>query len=164
MPSPAGRSCCDRADRSRPRCLACGRSLYLSAGRDRRRPAWNRIAGQVRCRTASLLAETLSQAAKLPEQIRPPTANTASPDPRVAVTIDGEDSRDSTPVYCEPAVVRQERWPQQGTNGCAVVAIATSPLISRASRSTKTRERRDSVNSRSCDSVLPEKLINGRCR
>ena len=114
-------------------------------------------------------AETLAQAAGLPEKIRPVDRKQRIDLTDVAlVTIDGEDARDfDDAVYCEPAVVGKGAGRSKTPNGWRLlVAIADvshyvkpgEPLDNDA------YERATSVYfPRRVIPMLPEKLSNGLC-
>lgn len=110
-------------------------------------------------------AETLAQAAALPEKIRPVDRRgrinlTDVP----LVTIDGEDARDfDDAVYCEPAVIGRGKTP----NGWRlVVAIADVSHYVKPGEAldTDAYERATSVYfPRRVIPMLPEKISNGLC-
>jgi ribonuclease R len=114
-------------------------------------------------------AETLAQAAGLPDKIRPVDRKQRIDLTDVAlVTIDGEDARDfDDAVYCEPAVVGKGAGRSKAPNGWRLlVAIADvshyvkpgEPLDNDA------YERATSVYfPRRVIPMLPEKLSNGLC-
>jgi len=114
-------------------------------------------------------AETLAQAAGLPDKIRPVDRKHRIDLTDVAlVTIDGEDARDfDDAVYCEPAVVGKGAGRSKAPNGWRLlVAIADvshyvkpgEPLDNDA------YERATSVYfPRRVIPMLPEKLSNGLC-
>ncbi len=113
--------------------------------------------------------ETLAQAAKLPEQIRPADRKHRIDLTDVPlVTIDGEDARDfDDAVYCEPAVVGKGAGRSKSPNGWRlIVAIADVSHYVKPGEpiDEDAYERATSVYfPRRVIPMLPEKLSNGLC-
>ena len=110
-------------------------------------------------------AETLAQAAKLPEQIRPADRRHRIDLTDVPlVTIDGEDARDfDDAVYCEPATIGRGKAPNAWR---LVVAIADVSHYVKPGEAIDedAYERATSVYfPRRVIPMLPEKLSNGLC-
>ena len=113
--------------------------------------------------------QTLSQAAGLPERVRPVDCKNRIDLTDVAlVTIDGEDARDfDDAVYCEPAVIGKSSGRAKAPNGWRlVVAIADVSHYVKPGEAIDddAYERATSVYfPRRVIPMLPEKLSNGLC-